>query len=98
MRGLGKPKDLREQLYDPGMHKRNGYLWREVDSLKVIQFMRNYSTHPSSFRVVSPLIADFIQQMNKGGELSKWTVALVGVGGDADEKQLGGHSIKMLKR
>jgi hypothetical protein len=49
---------------------------------------------------MSPLIADFVEEMNKGGELTNWTVALVGKD-NADGKatrSLGGHPVAMLER
>ena len=49
-----------------------------MQALNVVSFLRDYKTHKASFRVMSGLIADFIEEMNKDDELSNWTVALIG--------------------
>jgi hypothetical protein len=66
----------------------------------VISFLREYRTHPASFRIMSPLIADFIEEMNKDRELVHWTVALVGKDSGPDDKHrsVGGCSVNMLQR
>lgn len=78
IKSLGPSLDLNQQHYVPEGQKWHGYLWREVPALNIISFLREYRTPPASFRVVSPLIADFIKEMNKDKELTRWTVALIG--------------------
>ncbi|MBZ9984100.1 MULTISPECIES: Z1 domain-containing protein [unclassified Mesorhizobium] len=94
---LGAPIDLDQQAYKPEGQRWNGHLWRAAASLEVITFLRQYQTHSASFRIMSPLIADFIEEMNKDGELIRWTVALIGKEGDAI-KTIAGHPITMLDR
>ncbi len=48
---------------------------------KVIEFLQNYRTHPDAHKVVSAVLADFIESMIWCGELTSWTIALAG-GGD----------------
>lgn len=97
---LGPSMDLNDQHFVPQGQKWNGHLWRDVSALGVISFLRDYRTHPASFRIMSPLIADFIEEMNKGGELTSWTVALIGKDTGPDDKfrKVGGSSVNMLKR
>lgn len=97
VRSLGSPLPLGAQRFDPGLHKWNGHLWRDIPAMNVVDFLRSYQTHPVSFRVVSPLIADFIEEMNKDGELVNWTVALIGTG-DGTPAELGGQPVGMLRR
>lgn len=78
IKSLGSPLDLNQQHYMHKNQKQHGYLWRNIPALNVISFLREYHTPPASFRAVSPLIADFIKEMNKDNELIKWTVALIG--------------------
>ena len=44
---------------------------------------------------MSPLIADFIDLMTTDGELTDWTVALIGKekAEDEDEAEIGGHKV-----
>lgn len=97
---LGPSKDLNLQLFIPDGQKWNGHLWRDVPALSIISFLRDYRTHPASFRIMSPLIADFIEEMNKGRELTSWTVALIGKDSGPDDKHrmVGGCSVNMLQR
>lgn len=100
IRALGPSVDLNDQYFVPDGQKWNGHLWRDVPALNVISFLRNYRTHAASFRIMSPLIADFIDEMNKDGELTSWTVALIGKDGGADEGScvVGGCLVNMLQR
>lgn len=97
---LGSSMDLNLQLFVPNGQKWNGHLWRGVSALSIVSFLRDYRTHPASFRIMSPLIADFIEEMNKGGELTNWTVALIGKDSGPDDKHrtVGGCSVNMLQR
>lgn len=97
---LGPSKDLNHQHFVPDGQKWNGHLWRDVPALSIISFLRDYMTHPASFRIMSPLIADFIEEMNKGRELTSWTVALIGKDSGPDDKHrtVGGCSVNMLQR
>lgn len=97
---LGPSMDLNRQHYVPEGQKWNGHLWRDVSALSVVSFLREYRTHPASFRIMSPLIADFIEEMNKDRELTSWTVALIGKDSGPDDKHgsIGGCSVTTLQR
>jgi hypothetical protein len=97
---LGPSLDLNAQRYVPHGQKWNGHLWRDVPSLSVILFLREYRTHSASFRIMSPLIADFIEEMNKDRELTSWTVALIGKdsGPDDTHREVGDCLVNMIKR
>ncbi|SCW76205.1 Z1 domain-containing protein [Sphingobium faniae] len=79
---MGSPAPLSKQRRLNGQSWA-GHLWRSVPHTLISAFLRDYQTHPASMRVVSPVIAQFIDQMAKSGELTDWTVALVGKGDDA---------------
>lgn len=98
--GLGTARDLNEQHYVAEGQRWSGHLWREIKAQQVTSFLRSYRTHPASFRIMSPLIADFIEEMNKDGELTEWTVALVSKESPVpeDEATIGGLQVAMLTR
>lgn len=75
---LGQGRPLQDQQYTRVDQNWNGTLWRKVPALAVVEFLRSYQTHPKSYRVVPPMLADFIERMSAAGELTEWTVALVG--------------------
>lgn len=75
-----------------------GYIWHGVPSAEVIDFLAAYRTHPEAYKVNSSLLAEFIHSLNSVGELTQWTVALIG-GGEGLPHSIGdGISVNMLKR
>lgn len=100
IRSIGPSIDLNSQHYIQSGQTWHGHLWRDVSALSVISFLREYRTHPASFRIMSPLIADFIEEMNKDGELTSWTIALIGKDNTSHENEgtVGDCTVKMLER
>jgi hypothetical protein len=73
-------------------------LWRNVPAATVVDFLTDYRTHPDAYKVNGPLLAHFIQSMNAAGELSRWTVAVVG-GGTGHPIDVGnGSTLTTLQR
>jgi hypothetical protein len=86
------------RLRNGKLNKWVGYLWGSVPALDVVDFLTSYQTHAAAYKVNGPLLAEFIGSMAKGGELTSWTVALIG-GGIGEEKEIiDSVSINMLKR
>jgi hypothetical protein len=78
--------------------KWEGYLWNEVPSDEIIEFLSSYETHPEAYKVNKKVLAQFIAEMNKVEELTSWTVALIG-GGDGKNITLdSGLALRMLER
>lgn len=100
LREIGDSVDPNDQRYSPAGRRWSGKLWRDVPADAVIAFLNSYSTHSSSFRVRSDLLARFVGVMAEAGELTKWSVALVGaMERDATRTaSIGGHQVSMLKR
>ena len=79
---LGQPTEINPKRVTPtGEQTWKGFLWRDALAIEVVDFLGAYLTHPESYKVKSNLISEFIQSMNEVGELTRWTVALIG-GGD----------------
>lgn len=57
-----------------------GALWDKVPASRVRDFLLSYRTHSDARKVNGALIAEFIAQMNNAGELTAWTVAVIGGG------------------
>ena len=70
------PKQLREGVESPW----NGYLWTGVSSEAIAEFFESFATHPNARKVNSVLLRDFVKSMAAAGELTSWTVALLGGG------------------
>lgn len=61
-----------------------GFLWRNVPAEHVVEFFSGYLTHPAARKVNSAVLADFVKVMAGKGELTSWTIALVGGSEGAD--------------
>ncbi|KPY32563.1 hypothetical protein ALO52_200152 [Pseudomonas syringae pv. primulae] len=75
----------------------NGAYWSGVTEQPVIEFLRAYETHPDSRKVQSGLLADFVDEMSRSGELTEWTVAVVG-GSIAATEVIGGKQVRRMLR
>jgi hypothetical protein len=95
---LGKGHNDPSRSRSGGLQKWEGWLWDDVAPTVVAEFLLSYQTHPESHRVNSALLADFLQQMNIAGELSSWTIALIGGGTGEWEELAPGVGVKMLRR
>lgn len=73
-----------------------GYLWEDAPANVVTEFLTSYRTHPNAYRVNSALLSEFITSMNSAGELSNWTIALIG--GGQDVFTVNRLSVKKLQR
>lgn len=59
-------------------------LWKDVDVSNVLDFLNTYSTYPAP-RANAAVLSEFISKMVGIGQLTKWSVALLGGGlGDGD--------------
>lgn len=88
------PKRLRPDIKQAW----NGYLWSSVSAEKVIDFLLAYRTHDDAYKVNGRMLAEFITSMNLKGELTNWSVVLIG-GGEGDRfEPIQGIGVDMLKR
>ena len=78
--GLGIPDEVNpERKRGPDVHRWTGHLWNGVPAADVADFMYGLKTHPDAHRVNSVVLAEFIRAMALNGELTEWSVALVGL-------------------
>jgi hypothetical protein len=84
--GAGEDDPVRDRIGSRQSWK--GRLWTGVGGDAVVDFFTEYRTHPDAYKVNSALLAEFVRQMNTVGELTDWTVAVVG-GGRGAEVDLG---------
>jgi hypothetical protein len=71
-----EPEPVRERM--GSKENWQGYVWSNVDSSSVVDFLSRYDTHTSATRVNTQLLSEFICKMNEVGELQNWTIALIG--------------------
>jgi hypothetical protein len=75
-----------------------GMLWESVAIDPVLEFLATYRTHPDAHKVDSNLLAEFIRSMAKEGQLTNWTIALIGGGEGGSARFDGDLAIQMLRR
>ena len=95
---LGKPERDPVRTRKGARQEWSGYLWSNVQPGPIVEFMQSYSTHPGAHRVVSPLIAEFVELMAGAGELTEWSVALIGARDGSEYPVANGLVGSMLKR
>lgn len=95
---LGPASEGPSILRTRGKSKSNvqGLLWNAVPAELIADFFEAYSTHPKARKVNSTLLARFIRDMADKGELTSWTVFLIGGGEGGPANFSGGHSIESM--
>jgi len=76
---IGDPIINPEQYREGKKVNWQGYLWSNVEAYKIIDFFSTYSTHPDAHRVNGSMLAEFVESMTKVGQLTSWTIALIGI-------------------
>jgi hypothetical protein len=95
---LPDPEIDPERRRGAGKQTWKGFLWTDIPATDVIDFLSSYRTHPSAYRVNSELLVEFLRSMAAAGELTRWTIALIG-GGQGDMFTIAPDiSLAMLKR
>lgn len=96
--GPGEPDPVRTR--GDSTYKWKGYLWQGTGFEAVTEFLTSYRTHPDAHKVNSVLLTNFIESMAATGELTSWTVGLLG-SSDAragDYTFSSGHAVSMIRR
>lgn len=96
---LGPPDEVNPSRVRGGTRNDwDGLLWDGVPASRVVEFLQSYSTHKGAHRVVAPLLAEFVTAMESAGELTNWTVVVIGAQGGTEHKIAPGLVTRMLKR
>lgn len=94
---LGTPSSIPAQKRNGKTDSWSGVQWGDAKAQSVTSFLRAYETHPDSRKVKSDLLADFIEEMSLEGELTSWTVAVVG-GGTDKTFDVAGSPVRLMQR
>ena len=79
-------------------HLWKGFLWNGVSSEAVAEFFETFVTHPKARKVNSALLRDFVRSMAATGELTSWTIALLGGGTGGAHTFQGGLTIDAMSK
>lgn len=86
---MGEEHNLTVRERQSGEHKTgssNRAYWENISHLDICDFLGSYRTHPESLKANSGLLKDFIEKMARVGELTQWSVAIIG--GSLEEQPL----------
>ena len=100
LRALGRPTETSPERRRLGRHERwkGSFLWRDVQTPEVLDFLGRYRTHPDALKVDVALLSEFIRKMLAHGELKRWNVAVIGGGTGARRELCQDVQVAMLKR
>jgi hypothetical protein len=97
--GMGAPSESNPvRIREQDSHDWKGFVWNGVSADLVTDFFSSYTTHPRARKVNSALLADFIRMMAAAGELTSWTVALLGGGSGGEHVFVGNLRIEAMPR
>ena len=96
--GLSKPELDPVRIRGGARQQWKGFLWHDAAAVDVVEFLTAYRTHPEAYKVNSALLSEFVQSMMRAGELTRWTVAVIGGGEGKPFEICEGIRVDMLKR
>lgn len=97
--GLGEPGERDpKRLRNGATQEWKAALWHGVPGNVVVDFLAAYRTHPEAIRVNSRMVAEFVDLMVRQGELTTWTVGVIGGGSGPNINLRDDVGVTMLKR
>jgi hypothetical protein len=97
---MGEPSTKGIKVERPGGKSetlKSSYLWKGVEPKKIIDFLSEYESHPTSTRVNSQMIANFVKKMAEANQLTHWNVVLMGEGSGREYVFESGLKIDSMK-
>jgi hypothetical protein len=79
---IGSPKE-KNIIKRPYGNENYSYFWENIDSDLIIEFFNKYKVHKDAKTVMPHNYSIFIKNMNSIGELTNWSIGLMG-GGSSD--------------
>lgn len=95
---MGAPSEMDPRRSRNGSEQvwKGGYLWNGVPTEAIADFFSSYVTHPRARKVNSALLTEFVRVMASRGELTSWTVALLGGGTGGSHTFASGLTIERM--
>jgi Z1 domain len=98
IKGLGNPRQNPQLQRGTGTHTWKGAsLWSNVPAGQVVSYLRGTKTHEAAVTTDSWKLAEFIERQAEVGELTTWSVGLMG-GGSGQKVTVGGYDIRCIRR
>lgn len=87
LRSIGTP--ISDEKFQETFHRKkpgHHFFWLNISSHLICEFFTNYETSKTATRANSKYMADYIRTMNQVGGLTDWTVCLMNMEQDGQEK------------
>lgn len=95
----GAPSETNPKRIRGDLEQRwEGFLWNGVPANAIADFFESFITHPKARKVNSALLRDFVRSMAATGELTAWTVVLLGGGSGGSHTFAGGLTIDAMTK
>jgi hypothetical protein len=95
---IEEPSENKSIIREYG-NEQNSYVWKNVNSSKVINFLNKYEIHEDAKLVRPHFYSQYIKNLNSIDELKEWTVGLMGSGSSGIiEKVCNKYEVNLLKR
>lgn len=79
--------------------EKNRIIWNDISAAHIMDFLKNYESHPLCRQAESDLLIKYLQKMLEIGELTKWTVGLISnSGSNAKPYTIAGCKIGLIQR
>ena len=93
-RNLEAARSLIEKIgVEKGKIKKSCYVWSEVKSDEITNFLAQYQTHPDARRANTKLLSDYITLQVNQNELTDWTVVLTSIQKNNKQKSADGKKM-----
>ncbi len=98
IQNLKKPNE-KNVIKRPYGNEKNSFIWKDVNSKIIKDFLNSYRVHKDSTQVKPSLYSEYINNLNSMNELTNWTVGLMGGGSTNDFKRINNfYEVNLLKR
>jgi hypothetical protein len=94
--GAVSEKDPKRARDGSAQEWKGSFLWSGVPAETIADFFASYVTHPKARKVNSALLTEFVRAMAAVGELTSWTVVLLGGGAGGRHVFAGGLEIAKM--
>lgn len=78
--------------------EKDNFVWKRADGMKIVEFLRNYQTHPNARLADTKRLGDYIQAQLSKNELTSWTIALISKSKAKNQHLIAGLDVGLTER
>lgn len=97
-KNLETTEDFINNLGSAHKREKENYIWTNVNSDKVINFLSGYESHSKCRVAKTSILTDYIQAQLPMGELVSWTVILISSKSANSKRNIGENEVGLVRR